>query len=84
MFREYTAIVDSILQEGKSNGCIAGDLDNEMFKAFLFGGFNHVTLRWYILGHQTDQDKMAEINGIVSLLVDAVVNPEHSPSEPTY
>lgn len=77
MFVQYTGIVDQILAEGRSNGSIRGEVDNEVFKSLLFGGFNHVTLRWYLSQGKTDQHKMEEIDGIVNLLMNAVVNPQN-------
>jgi TetR/AcrR family fatty acid metabolism transcriptional regulator len=77
MYRQYTGLVDQILSEGKSNGTLRSELDNEVFKSILFGGFSHVTLRWYISQGKDDQHKMEEINGIVELLMETAVNSGH-------
>ncbi|MEW5912434.1 MAG: TetR/AcrR family transcriptional regulator [Thermodesulfobacteriota bacterium] len=76
MYREYTGIVDQILSEGKADGTLWDGLDNEVFKSILFGGFSHVTLRWYISPGKDDQRKMEEINGVVKLLVRTAMHPD--------
>lgn len=74
IFQRYIAIVNEILEEGIANQCFWEDTDLEIFHSLLFGGFNHVTLRWYVSRPETDQRKMEEINEIVELLLDAVLN----------
>lgn len=70
--REYSGIVDEILDEGKSDGSFRPAVSNRMFKNLLFGGFFHMAFRWLILKPDDKSDKLFEAHEALSLLARAV------------
>jgi len=70
-FQEYSRVVDEILEAGKLDGSFRASVNNEIFKNFLFGGFNHIALRWLILDSHLKTDRLAELEEAASLLVRA-------------
>jgi len=64
--------VDEILEEGKQDGSFRASANEEIFKNLLFGGFNHMALRWLILDSDSQTDKLAEMEEAASLLVRSV------------
>ncbi len=75
-FQQYIQIVDQILTEGMQEGSFYQDCDIEVFKSLFFGGFNHVTLRWYVSETKMELSKMEQINGVVDLLMSTVLEPK--------
>jgi TetR/AcrR family fatty acid metabolism transcriptional regulator len=73
-FRQYTSIIDEILEEGKRDGSIRTNVNTRVFKNLFLGVFSHMALRWLILGEEAQTDKMKEIDEIVLLLSEAVAN----------
>lgn len=71
-FQEYSAIVDEILDEGKSDGSFRPSASNGMFRNLLFGGFFHMAFRWLILSPDEKSDKLSEAHEALSLLARAV------------
>jgi AcrR family transcriptional regulator len=75
-FQQYIQIVDQILTEGMQEGSFYQDCDIEVFKSLFFGGFNHVTLRWYVSKTKMELSKMEQINDVVDLLMSTVLEPK--------
>lgn len=71
LYKEYTGIVDLVLEEGKQDGSIRKDVNNRVFKNLFFGGFSHLTLRWLFLEPESF-GKSKEIDEVVNLLTRAV------------
>jgi TetR/AcrR family fatty acid metabolism transcriptional regulator len=71
-FREYSAIVDDILDEGKSDESFRASVNNRIFQDLLFGGFFRMALQWLIVNTNENSDKLAAAHEALTLLVRAV------------
>ncbi len=71
-FREYSGIVDEILEEGKSDGSFRPSVNTKIFKNLVFGGFFQMALQWLIVNTNEKSDKLAEAHEALSLLARAV------------
>jgi TetR/AcrR family fatty acid metabolism transcriptional regulator len=69
----YMEVLDNILEEGKEKGLFRESVNNRVFRNLFFGGFTHLTTRWFILGAAKAIDMMQEIDQFVYLLCDAVL-----------
>ncbi len=67
-YREYLHLIDTIIEEGKSDGSIRKDVNAEIFKSLFLGSFSNMALRWLILENDLENDKMEEIEKLVELL----------------
>jgi TetR/AcrR family fatty acid metabolism transcriptional regulator len=74
LFQDYCRIVDEILEEGKRDGSFRDSANAKIFKNLLFGGFNHVALRWLILDSASKSDRLAEMDETIRLLVRSVIS----------
>ena len=75
-YKEYLAymkVLDPILEEGKKKDIFRTSVNNRVFKNLLFGGFTHLTTRWFILQTARAIDMMEEVDQFVYLLCDAVI-----------
>jgi TetR/AcrR family transcriptional regulator, fatty acid metabolism regulator protein len=70
-YKEYTKIIDEILEEGMQDGSIRKDVDKRIFKNLFLGGFSHLALRWLFLEPEPFE-KSKEIDKVVNLLTAAV------------
>lgn len=50
LIRKFTRILIDILEEGKKEGRIRKDLDNNLARDIIIGGIEHITTRWILLG----------------------------------
>jgi len=50
LIRKFTRILIDILEEGKKEGTIRKDLDNNLGRHIIIGGIEHITTRWLLLG----------------------------------
>jgi len=50
LIRKFTRILIDILEEGKKEGRIRKDLDNNLARHIIIGGIEHITTRWIFLG----------------------------------
>ncbi|RJX28674.1 MAG: TetR/AcrR family transcriptional regulator [Desulfarculus sp.] len=73
IFQDYCCIVDQILEAGKIDGSVRESVDTDKFKNLLFGGFNHLALRWLILKPGQKTDRLAEMDETIKLLTRAVI-----------
>ena len=73
-FREYSAIVDKILEEGQNDGSFRTSINTKIFKNLLFGGFFQMALQWLIVNTDQKSDKLAEAHEALDLLARAVSN----------
>ncbi len=69
--QEYLKVIDPILEEGKEKGIFRTTINNRVFKNLFFGGFTHLTTRWFILNKAKATDMMEEIDQFVHLLCNA-------------
>jgi TetR/AcrR family transcriptional regulator, fatty acid metabolism regulator protein len=68
------AVIDEIIDEGKSEGSIPAQLNNRLFKNMFLGIFSHSMLRWYFASERNTQiDMAAWIKEVAVLLTRAVV-----------
>lgn len=74
IYRQYTQIIEEIIEEGKAEGSMRSNINARVFRNLFLGTFSHMALRWLILGTEQETDKMKEIDEIVSLLTRAVVS----------
>jgi len=72
-YLEYMKVLDPILDEGKEKKLFRESVNNRVFKNLFFGGFTHLTTRWFILETAKAIDMMEEVDQFVHLLCDAVV-----------
>ncbi len=72
-YLEYMKVLDPILDEGKEKKIFRESISNRVFKNLFFGGFTHLTTRWFILETAKAIDMMEEIDQFVHLLCDAVI-----------
>lgn len=72
-YLDYMKILDEILDEGKKKGVFRDSVNSRVFRNLFFGGFTHLTTRWFILGAAKAIDMMQEIDQFVYLLCDAVL-----------
>lgn len=72
-YLEYMNVLDPILDEGKEKNIFRESVNNRVFKNLFFGGFTHLTTRWFILDTAKAIDMMEEVDQFVHLLCDAVV-----------
>jgi TetR/AcrR family fatty acid metabolism transcriptional regulator len=73
-FKQYTKIIEDVLEEGKRDGSIRTDVNIRVFKNLFLGTFSHMALRWLILEKEAATDKMKEIDEAVLLLCRAVAS----------
>lgn len=73
-FKQYTQIITDVLEEGKKDESIRTNVNTRVFKNLFLGVFNHMALRWLILGEEAETDKMREIDEVVLLLSRAVAS----------
>lgn len=50
LIRKFTRILIDILEDGKKEGRIRKDLDNNLARDIIIGGIEHITTRWILLG----------------------------------
>jgi TetR/AcrR family fatty acid metabolism transcriptional regulator len=74
-FKKYLNSIDTILEEGKSEGVIRHTVNNRIFKSLLIGVFSHMVLRWLFVGQNPELDKASEINAVVNFLTEIVSVP---------
>jgi TetR/AcrR family transcriptional regulator, fatty acid metabolism regulator protein len=72
-FKQYTKIIEDVLEEGKKDGSIRTDVNTRIFKNLFLGTFSHMALRWLIL-EEAATDKMKEIDEAVLLLCRAAAS----------
>ena len=72
-YLEYMKVLDPILDEGKEKKLFRDSANNRVFKNLFFGGFTHLTTRWFILDTAKAIDMMEEVDQFVHLLCDALV-----------
>jgi len=78
-FRQYFTSIEEIIEEGKKEGAFRPDVNARVFRNMFLGTFNHLALRWFILGKDSEVDKMHEIRQATDLLTLAVVGHEEEP-----
>jgi len=72
---ELEKMVEEILNESNVQ-----NINIRVFRNMFLGGFTHMALRWFLVGHNRNFDKMEEIKEVAGLLSDAVYagNPQTS------
>ena len=76
IFRRYVRIIELAVEEGKAEGSFRQDVNSRVFRNLFLGTFNHMALRWFVLGQEPDFDKMREIDQVLELLAMAVLTDE--------
>jgi TetR/AcrR family fatty acid metabolism transcriptional regulator len=76
IFQRYIRVIEDVIEEGKAEGSFRPDVDPRVFRNLFLGTFNHMALRWFILGKEPDFDKMREIDRVIALLSLAVLSEE--------
>ena len=64
---ELEKMVEKILNESNVQ-----NINIRIFRNMFLGGFTHMALRWFLVGHNRNFDKMKEIKEVAGLLSDAV------------
>jgi len=78
-FRRYFQIIEEVIEEGKAEGAFRADVNARVFRNLFLGSFNHMALRWFVVGKEPETDKMSEIEQVIDLLSMAVLNEESLP-----
>jgi len=76
IFQRYVKIIERLIEEGKAEGSFRQDVNARVFRNLFLGTFNHMALRWFVLGKEPDFDKMSEIDHVLELLALAVLTDE--------
>jgi len=64
---ELEKLIQELINEGN-----AQNINIKVFRNMFLGAFSHMALRWFVIGHDRNFDKMAEIKEVAMLLSDAV------------
>ncbi len=75
-YKEYIAILDPILDEGKQQGTFNPDVNNRLFKNLFLGTFTHLAIRWFVLNKETPLKMIDEFNQVTTLLCRSVLSQE--------
>lgn len=79
-FRNYSKLIETIIEEGKSDGSFRRDVNTRVFRNMVLGAFSHLALRWIMFDHGNEFDKIRESAQVTDLLCDAVTPNEEVPS----
>jgi len=67
----YVVELEKLIQELINEGN-AQNINIKVFRNMFLGAFSHMALRWFVIGHGRNFDKMAEIKEVAMLLSDAI------------
>jgi len=77
VYRRYLSAIEQIIAEGQEDGSFRPDVNPRVFRNIFLGVFNHMAIRWVIVGKDRQHDKMAEIDRLEDLLAAAVATVSH-------
>jgi len=67
----YVSELEKLIQELINEGN-AQNINIKVFRNMFLGAFSHMALRWFVVNHGRNFDKMAEIKEVAMLLSDAI------------
>lgn len=70
LLRQFFKIIISMVEEGKSEGCIRKEVNPFIFRSMLVGTIEHLTIRWLILNKP--EELVALADDVADLLIQAV------------
>ena len=70
-YNNYIKFIEDIINKGKNDGTFRKDLEPRVIRNMFLGAFNHIMLRWLILGDKTD--KIYEVDNFTSLISLAIL-----------
>jgi len=79
VFQEYVAVMEGVIEEGKSKGAFRSDVNPRVFRNMFLGAFTHMALRWIIAEKEKPYDQMKEIDRLIDLLTSAISVRENRP-----
>jgi len=68
---DYATELEKLIQEVINEGGVQ-NINIRVFRNMFLGAFSHMTLRWFVIDHGRNFDKMAEIKEVAMLLSDAI------------
>ena len=68
---DYATELEKLIQEVINEGGVQ-NINIRVFRNMFLGAFSHMTLRWFVIDHGQNFDKMAEIKEVAMLLSDAI------------
>ena len=68
---KYVIELEKMVQKILDEGCVQ-NINIRVFRNMFLGAFTHMALRWFLVGHDRNFDKMEEIRDVTRLLSDAV------------
>ena len=69
----YVQAFEKITQEIIDAGAMDTKINIRIFRNIFFGAFTHMTLRWFVLGHDHSIDKIREIEDLTGLLTHILI-----------
>jgi len=78
VYSEYLSAIEQIVHEGQAEGSFRRNVNPRVFRNMFLGVFNHMAIRWVIVGKDRRHDKMTEIDRLADLLIAAVSPMEHA------
>jgi len=70
-YRSYMDFFDTIINKGKKQGTFRNDMNTRVVRNMFLGAFNHMNLRWLILGEAAD--RLQEVDSLSYLLSLAIM-----------
>lgn len=69
-YKKFIDYFEDIIREGREDGAFERDMNARVIRNMFLGAFNHMILRWLILGEKTD--RLHEVDSLSQLLSSAI------------